>query len=524
MNLLYLYYSYIDLKIYIYEIYLHLPIMINFLGLRNILFNENPWEKLFNAKKSHKKNKKAQNSGNNSEKEPSLDEIKDNEELAGKISSEDENEINNEVEVEDSNTDNEVKEESEEVESSDTIASATNNDKELDEDKDEKDDSNTIVGPWGNIKKTNIRSENNSNKARYDNIIQDLMQKKSPNSQRGGGFGGGSNNNSSGGGNFFNNLEQSPKKLFGIIILVIASLWLSTGFYKVNSDENAIVLYFGKYHTLATPGLNYHIPFPVGKIVKQSVTTVNSEEFGYNSSTAPSRIRGRRSASNAVDSAENLMLTGDENIVDIEFQVQWQIKDIEKFTFNISEPRQTIRKSAQSAMREIIAVTPISEVLSDGKSRVEQAAKKLLQETLDSYGAGIRIVLLQLQRVDPPKQVIDSFRDVQTAKADKEKEINQAQAYANDIIPRARGNAAEMQEKALAYKSSVTADAQGEANRFLALYGQYKKAKEVTRKRMYLETMQEVYGDIDKVIIDNKSSNNSLMPYFPLGDLKQTKK
>lgn len=478
--------------------------MINFLGLRDILFNEGPWEKLASEKKSHKKNKKAKNSGAESD----ANKANDNEDVKDEVACEDESEINQETE----NT--EVDQESTE-ESSDT--STENNDSKEEE-------GNTIVGPWGGISKDSTKSDTSSNKNKYESIIKDLVQKSSSNSNKGGNSGGGSNNNNSSGGNFFDKFEKSPKKLVSLIALVIGSLWLSTGFYKVNSDQNAIVLYFGKYHTLATPGLNYHIPFPVGKIVKQSVTTVNSEEFGYNSRNNQSRISGRRSANNSNNSSDNLMLTGDENIVDIEFQVQWQIKDIEKFTFNIADPRQTIRKSAQSAMREIIAVTPISEVLSDGKSRVEQSAKKLLQETLDSYGAGIRIVLLQLQRVDPPTQVIDSFRDVQTAKADKEKEINEAQAYANDIIPRARGNAAEMKEKALAYKSSVTADAQGEANRFLALYNQYKRAKEVTRKRMYLETMQKVYGNINKVIIDNKSSNNSLMPYFPLGDLKQAKK
>lgn len=298
------------------------------------------------------------------------------------------------------------------------------------------------------------------------------------------------------------------------------SFWLATGFYKVNSDENALVLYFGKFHTISTPGLNYALPAPFGKVIKQSVTTVNSEEFGYTGKTNTSR-RLRSRVNQVTDHHnDNLMLTGDENIVDIEFQVQWQIKDIEKFTFNISEPKLTIRKAAESAMREVIAVTPISEALSDGKSRIEQSSKALLQKVLDDYGAGIRIVLLQLRRVDPPPQVIDSFRDVQTARADKEKEINEAQAYANDIIPRARGNAAEMEEKALAYKNRVIADANGEAKRFRSLYGQYKKAKEVTRRRMYLETMQKVYGDVDKVIIDSKLSKGSLMPYFPLGDLK----
>lgn len=399
----------------------------------------------------------------------------------------------------------------------------------------EDNDDQSFVSPWGVIEGGKSDKKEEGQQKKYDNLIRDLVGNKAfgkskTSSGSGSGFGGGSNrssNRGSGGGSnggsgddFFKKLEQSPKKILGILVLGLASLWLATGFYKVNSDENALVLYFGKFHTIATPGLNYALPAPLGKIVKQSVTTVNSEEFGY-TGKAPTSRRFRSRNNQVTDHHnDNLMLTGDENIVDIEFQVQWQIKDIEKFTFNISEPRLTIRKAAESAMREVIAVTPISEALSDGKSRIEQDSKALLQNILDDYGAGIRIVLLQLRRVDPPPQVIDSFRDVQTAKADKEKEINEAQAYSNDIIPRARGNAAEMEEKAMAYKSRVIADASGEAKRFRSLYGQYKKAKEVTRRRMYLETMQKVYGDVDKVIIDSNLSKGSLMPYFPLGDLK----
>jgi membrane protease subunit HflK len=218
------------------------------------------------------------------------------------------------------------------------------------------------------------------------------------------------------------------------------------------------------------------------------------------------------------------MLTGDENIVDIEFQVQWQISDIKNFTFNIVEPNQSIRKSTESAMREIIARTPIASALSDGKSKIEQETKILLQEILDAYGAGIRVVLVQLRRVDPPAQVIDAFRDVQTAKADKEKEINQAQSYANDIIPRARGESAQAKEQAEAYEKEVVANAQGEAGRFNAVYNQYSKAKQVTKKRIYLETMEKIYRDMDKVFIDKSASKSGVVPYFPLNEIKQQPK
>ncbi|MBM5782527.1 MAG: FtsH protease activity modulator HflK [Pelagibacterales bacterium] len=307
--------------------------------------------------------------------------------------------------------------------------------------------------------------------------------------------------------------NKTPKSLIGLILLGLVFLWLCSGIYKVDSDENAVVLYFGKFHSIETPGLNYHIPFPFGKVIKKSVTTVNTEEFGFTSNNKQKRNLD----------AESLMLTGDENIVDIEFQVQWQISDIKDFTFNIAEPNQAIRKAAESSMREIIARTPIAGALSDGKKNIENQTKDLMQQILDYYGAGVRVVLVQLRRVDPPSQVINAFRDVQTAKADKEKEINEAQAYANDVIPRARGLAAEMIEQAEAFKQEVVADAEGEAGRFVSVYNQYSKAKQVTKKRIYLETMEQIYRDADKILIDKNASKAGVMPYFPLNDIpKQT--
>jgi membrane protease subunit HflK len=308
--------------------------------------------------------------------------------------------------------------------------------------------------------------------------------------------------------------NKSPKSLIGLIILGVVFLWLMSGVYKIDSDENGVVLYFGKFYSIATPGLNYHVPFPFGQVIKKSVTTVNTEEFGF---TSNSKSKDRNLE------AESLMLTGDENIVDIEFQVQWQISDIKDFVFNIAEPNLAIRKSAESAMREVIARTPIANALSDGKKKIEVETKDLMQQVLDFYGAGVRVVLVQMRRVDPPSQVIDAFRDVQTAKADKEKEINQAQSYANDIIPRARGLAAEMSQQAEAFRQEVIANSQGEAGRFMSVYNQYSKAKQVTKKRIYLETMEAIYRDTDKIIIDKNASRAGVMPYFPLNDLpKQT--
>jgi membrane protease subunit HflK len=320
-----------------------------------------------------------------------------------------------------------------------------------------------------------------------------------------------SNNSNNGNKNsldrFIDNMFENPKFAVITILTTLITFWLFSGFYKVNADENAAVFYFGKFSNVTTPGLNYHLPYPFGKAIKQSVTNVKTEEFGFSS-------KSKRNVDKKIFDAESLMLTGDENIVDIEFQVQWQIVDIKKFILNVYDPNNTIRNSAESSMREIIAKTPIVFALSDGKKQIAEDAKKLLQETLDYYQMGVKINLVQLHQVDPPSQVISSFRDVQTAKADKEKEINQAQAYANDIVPRARGEASQVVEDAEAYKSRIVADASGESERFISIYNQYKNAKQITKSRIYLETMEEVYGNTDKIIIDSKIGKSALF-YLP---------
>lgn len=368
-------------------------------------------------------------------------------------------------------------------------------------------------GPWGSSdddssRNQGQRSKKPSNQGDFDEVIrgaQKFLESL---------FGGSGNK----GGNPFQKKPKVPntKSVAGIVILSLVALWLASGFYKVNSDENAVILYFGKFHTISTPGLNYRIPAPFSKVIKRSVTKVNTEEFGASFQQSYSNY-------NNADS-DSLMLTGDENIVDIDFQIQWQISDVRDFVFNIADTRTAIQKSAESAMREIIAKTPIADALSDGKQRIEQEAKILLQEILDSYSAGVRIVLVQLLRVDPPKQVIDSFRDVQTAKADKEREINQAQAYKNDIIPRARGEAAKMIQEAEAYKESVISDAIGQTERFLEVYREYARAKTVTKRRIYLETMEKIYEDMDKIIIDKNLSKSGIVPYLPLNEIKKNSK
>ena len=371
-------------------------------------------------------------------------------------------------------------------------------------------------GPWGSWEDNNNKGQQPKKpKANNPDLDIDDFVKKGEDFIRkliadnfggnGGGNKGGGRKGSSGAGN--------QKSLLGIIVLSLVVLWLAMGFYKVDPDENAVVLYFGKFHSISTPGLNYYVPYPFGSVIKKSVTNVNTEEFGFNSSSRSYRDRNL--------DAESLMLTGDENIVDIEFQIQWQISDLKNFIFNISEQNLAIRQAAESAMREIIARTPIADSLSDGKRRIEGEVKVLMQEILDSYDAGVRVVLTQMRRVDPPSQVIDSFRDVQTARADKEKEINQAQSYANDIIPRARGQAAKMKEEAEAYRRQVVAQAEGEVGRFLEVYRQYSQAKRVTKKRIYLEVMEKIYQDIDKIIIDEGAAKSGVVPYIPLNELKK---
>ncbi len=379
-------------------------------------------------------------------------------------------------------------------------------------------------GPWGSWnpdnqgQKPNNSGSNDSNNQKPKDNFQSKKEGKDPFKEFSKkvdnfikeNFGSGGNNS---GGGFSSKKTENPKSLIGLIILGIALLWLSLGIYKVDPDENAVVLYFGKYYKTSTPGLNYYIPYPFGKIVKQSVTKVNTEEFGFMSENTKSKNRNIES--------ESLMLTGDENIVDVEFQVQWQIADIKNYVFNIAEQNESIRKSAESAMREIIARTPIANALSDGKSKIELEAKTLLQEILDYYGAGVRVVLVQLRRVDPPAQVIDAFRDVQTAKADKEKEINQAQSYANDVIPRARGASAKMKEEAEAYAQEVISRAEGEAGRFMSVYKQYSNSKQVTRKRIYLETMEKIYRDTDKILLDSNAAKSGVLPYLPLNEINK---
>jgi membrane protease subunit HflK len=302
----------------------------------------------------------------------------------------------------------------------------------------------------------------------------------------------------------------------GLVIAGLAVIWLLTGLYRVQPDELGVVLRFGEYNRTTQPGLNWHLPTPIESVLTPKVTRVNRVEVGFRAGEGAARGGPRQVPEEA------LMLTGDENIVDINFTVFWVIKNAQNYLFNIRAPEATVKAASESAMREVIGRTPIALALAEGKAQVEAGARKLLQDVLDSYQAGIEVTQVQLQKVDPPTQVIDAYRDVQRARADQERERNQAEAYKNDILPRARGEAVRLEQEAEAYKQEIVARAQGDTARFLSVYEAYKAAPEVTERRLYLETMEEVLKSTQKVIIDRGAEGaNGVVPYLPLPELRR---
>ena len=299
-------------------------------------------------------------------------------------------------------------------------------------------------------------------------------------------------------------------------LLIIVTLWGLSGLYRVLPDEQGVVLRFGKFVNTTQPGLNYHFPYPIESVITPKVTKVNRMDIGFRSE----RDSGFSSGGVADVPEESLMLTGDENIVNIDFSVFWVIKDAGNFLFKIQDPEGTVKAAAETAMREVIAKSNIQPILTEGRSVIETETQTIIQKILDEYTSGIQITQVQTQKADPPDQVIDAFRDVQAARADMERSKNEAEAYANDVIPRARGEAQKILQAAEAYKKEVVAKAEGEASRFLAIYNEYKNAKSVTQERMYLETMEKVLADIDKVIIE-KNAGSGVVPYLPLPELKK---
>lgn len=297
--------------------------------------------------------------------------------------------------------------------------------------------------------------------------------------------------------------------LFLVAIIACAVIAWQAFTFRVNPDELGIVMRFGKYVDQYPPGLHFRWPYPIDEVRLPQVTRQNIIEIGHS---------GARGGS-LRDRDESLMLTGDENIVDINFVVYWRIKDAEKYLFNIQNPNTTVKEVAESAMREVVGQSNIQPILTQERQKTEEAVQALMQKTLDSYGAGIQVDQVQLQKVDPPSEVIDAFRDVQAARADKERLQNEAYAYFNKIVPEARGDAERILQAAEGYKQQVVNDATGQTSRFTQVYDQYKNAPEVTRQRMFLETMERVLGGTDKIIMDGKSGSG-VVPYLPLDKLQ----
>ena len=312
-----------------------------------------------------------------------------------------------------------------------------------------------------------------------------------------------------------------PGSFFGklgplVLLVAFILIWSATGFYRVLPDEQGVVLQFGKFVKTTQPGLNYHIPYPFERVLTPKVTKVNRIEIGYRQS-ADNRTTQIRDVPE-----ESLMLTGDENIVDIDFSVFWIINDAGKFLFNVQVPELTIKEAAETSMREVIGQSKIQSIFTEGRTEIENKTRVLIQSILDDYQMGVTVTQVQTQKADPPGEVIDSFRDVQAARADLERQRNEAEAYANDVIPRARGEAEEILQNAEGYKQKVIADSEGKAARFLSIQSEYSKAPIVTKQRIFYETMETVFGDMDKIIID-KNSGQGVLPYLPLPEITKKK-
>ena len=289
-------------------------------------------------------------------------------------------------------------------------------------------------------------------------------------------------------------------KGFALLVLGLVVLWGFSGFFRVEPDELGVVLRFGKVVREVQPGLNYHLPYPVESVLTPKALRVNKIDIGMRTIDD-----ARRGAAVRDVPEESLMLTGDENIVDVDFSVLWRVKPtgVGEYLFNIQSPEGTVKAVAESAMREVIGRSDIQPILTGARQNIENAVQELMQKTLDGYSAGVVIQQVQLQKVDPPQQVIDAFRDVQAARADLERAQNEAQTYANRVVPESRGRVAQITQAAEAYRQQTVAEATGQTSRFLQIYEQYRLAPDVTRQRMYLETMERVLGGTDKIILDS---------------------
>ncbi|MFC7609829.1 FtsH protease activity modulator HflK [Teichococcus aestuarii] len=298
--------------------------------------------------------------------------------------------------------------------------------------------------------------------------------------------------------------------------MVLLGLWAASGIYRVQPDEQGVVMRFGAFNRTTMPGLNYRLPWPVESVTTPRVTRINRIDVGFRaSSDAP--LTRPVPARDVIE--ESLMLTGDENIIDIDFAVFWRIRDAGEYLFNTRNPEQTVKLAAESVMREVVGRTPIQPALTEARAEIEQAVRTGTQFILDQYGSGIELAQIQLLKVEPPAEVIDTFRDVQRANADRERMRNEAEAYRNDIIPRARGEGQRMIQEAEGYKESQVARARGEASRFTSILSAYQVAQDVTIRRLYLETMEEILRRNPKILVDDRLQG--VVPYLPLDGAAQ---
>jgi membrane protease subunit HflK len=305
-----------------------------------------------------------------------------------------------------------------------------------------------------------------------------------------------------------------------LVLIVALAIWGLSGFFRVQSEELGVVLRFGKHVRTVQPGLNYHLPYPIETVLLPKALRVSTLSVGMSLGDDT----GRRGRVTRDIPEESLMLTGDENIVDVDFTVLWRIKPdgVGNFLFNIQNPEGTVKAVAESVMREVVGRANIQPILTGARTTTEAQVQELMQKTLDGYGAGVLVQQVQLQKVDPPSQVIDAFRDVQAAQADAQRLQNEAQTYTNRIVPDARGRAAQILQVAEGYREQAIAEAKGQSARFLKVYEEYKKAPDVTRQRLYLETMEKILHGAEKLINDSGSgagASQGVVPYLPLNEL-----
>ena len=334
-----------------------------------------------------------------------------------------------------------------------------------------------------------------------DEVLKDIQKRFS------GIFGG----KGGGGGKSGGNLPSFSSKAIAPIAIIVLGLWFATGFYVVEQGQQAVEMRFGAYKTVKEAGLRWHMPYPIESVEVVNIQQIRTVEVGYRTSA--------RSNQATTVGREALMLTADENIIDIHFAVQYDIKDPRQLIFNVAEAYDlVVRGATESAVREIVGRNTMDFAITGGRAEIAQETKSLLQQILDRYDTGINIKAVEMQNAQPPAEVKAAFDDAVKAREDEERFKNEAQAYQNDIIPRARGAAARLEQEAAAYKATVVAKARGEASRFLQVLDEYTKAPDVTRDRLYLDALEDVYGNSTKLVIDQKSGGNNVM-YLPLDQL-----